>query len=275
MEVHTGNQGLRAFKRLFRRKVKLMPPEVAAEWFDRLERMYRQRFGLDLHPLQSDERIVPSKAVIDRVQGPSKADPVTFRGTGAMDAFRYCEELTALGFDFSRARRMLDFGFGTGRVLVHFLPFDLERCGCDVNRTSWDWTQKTLGEFAELSMSRLEPPLDYPDDHFDLIIATSVFTHIPVALQPGWIAEFRRILRPGGYASVTVHDPAKVPARSRERGWHETGTSRGIHMRALLTEAKLKELWGASLECLAVRRYPASQARVISRKPEPPGNGSP
>jgi SAM-dependent methyltransferase len=162
---------------------------------------------------------------------------------------------------------MLDFGFGTGRVLVHFLPLNLERYGCDVNQVSYDWTRQTLGAFAELSMSRLEPPLAYPDNHFDLIIATSVFTHIPLALQPGWIAEFRRILKPGGYVSVTVHDPGKVPKRSRARGWHETGRARGIHMRALLTEDKLKELWGASLDCLAVRRYPASQARVISRKP--------
>jgi len=43
-------------------------------------------------------------------------------------------------------------------------------------------------------------------------------------------------------------------------------------MRALLTEDKLKELWGASLDCLAVRRYPASQARVVSRKPAQPVN---
>jgi hypothetical protein len=93
-----------------------------------------------------------------------------------------------------------------------------------------------------------------------------VFTHIPLALQPAWIAEFARILKPGGYVSVTVHDPEKVPPRSRARGWHETGKARGIHMRALLTEEKLRELWGQSLECLAVRRYPKSQARVISRK---------
>jgi len=267
MEVHTGNPYVRAVKRVFRKKVKLMPPAVAEDWLGKLRGYYRELGGLAFHPLQTDPAIVPSTAVVDQVQGPSKADPVTFRGTGAMDAYRYLTELAELGFDITRAERMLDFGFGTGRVLVHFLPLDLERCGCDVNQVSYDWTRKTLGAYADLSMSQLEPPLAYPDNHFDLIIATSVFTHIPLALQPGWIAEFRRILKPGGYVSVTVHDPGKVPKRSRARGWHETGTARGIHMRALLTEDKLKELWGASLECLAVRRYPASQARVISRKP--------
>jgi SAM-dependent methyltransferase len=266
MEVQTGNPHLRALKRVFRKKVKLMAPATADDWLARLARLYEERYGVTFHPLQTDPAIVPSKTVVDQVQGPSKADPVTFRGTGAMNAHQYLTELDELGFDMSGAGRMLDFGFGTGRVLVHFLPFALERHGCDVNPASLDWTRRTLGDYAQLCLSQLEPPLPYPDDHFDLIIATSVFTHTPLALQPAWIAEFRRILKPGGYAAVTVHDPDKVPARSRERGWHETGKARGIHMRALLTEAKLQELWGASLECLAVRRYPGQQAHVISRK---------
>ncbi len=266
MEVHTGNPFVRALKRLFRRKVKLMSPEEADGWRDKLSDLYRDEYGLALHPLQSDPSVVPPVSVIDQVQGASKSDPTTFLGTGARETYGYLSELNEFGVKMTDVKRLLDFGFGTGRILLHFLPFDLERHGCDVNQASYDWTTKTLGPFADLRMSKLEPPLDYPDDFFDLIIATSVFTHTPFALQPLWIAEFERILRPGGTSVVTVHDPDKMPAHAREKGWLETGNRRGIHMRTFLTEDKIAELWGTSLEYLGLRRYPGTQAHVIARK---------
>jgi SAM-dependent methyltransferase len=204
--------------------------------------------------------------VIDQVQGPSKADPTTFFGTGARQALSYINELSDFGVKMTDVRRMLDFGFGTGRVLLHFLPFETEIHGCDVNQASYDWTTGTLGELADLRMSKLEPPLDYPDDFFDLIIATSVFTHTPFELQPLWITEFARILRPGGTSIVSVHDPDKMPAHARDQGWLETGNRRGIHMRTFLTEEKIAELWGTSLEFLGLRRHPGTQAHVIARK---------
>ena len=267
MEVHTGNPYVRKLKRLFRRKVKLMPREEAEKWRRELDDLYRRDYGLSAHPLQSDPAVVPPVDVIDQVQGPSKADPATFFGTGARETCVYLSELGGVGVKMTDVERMLDFGFGTGRILLHFLPFDVERHGCDVNQASFDWTTRTLGEFADLRMSKLEPPLDYPDETFDLIIATSVFTHTPFALQPLWIEEFARILRPGGTSIVTVHDPDKMPASGRDRGWLETGNRKGIHMRTFLTEEKLAELWGTSLEFVGLRRYPGTQAHVIARKP--------
>lgn len=266
MQVHTGNPWLRRLKRLFRRKVKLMPLEEAELWREQLSTLYREEYGLALHPMQSDPAVVPPVSVVDQVQGPSKADPATFLGTGARETLRYLSELAEFGVDMTGVKRMLDFGFGTGRILVHFLPFDLERHGCDVNEASFDWTSRTLGAFADLRLSGLEPPLDYPDDYFDLIIATSVFTHTPFELQPRWIAEFERVLRSGGTSIVTVHDPDKMPRHARDRGWLETGNRRGIHMRTFLSEEKLAELWGASLEYLGLRRYAGTQAHVIARK---------
>jgi len=266
MEVHRGNPYVRKLKRLFRRKVKLMPPEEAEMWRDKLSDLYREEYGLALHPLQSDPAVVPPVSVIDQVQGASKADPTTFLGTGARETYGYLSELSEFGVKMTDVKTMLDFGFGTGRILLHFLPFDLEIHGCDVNPPSYDWTTKTLGQFADLRMSKLEPPLDYPSDSFDLIIATSVFTHVPYELQPLWIAEFERILRPGGTVVVTVHDPDKMPAHGREKGWLETGNRRGIHMRTFLTDEKIAELWGTSLQFLGLRRHPGTQAHVIARK---------
>ena len=51
----------------------------------------------------------------------------------------------------------------------------------------------------------MEPPLPYSDASFDLIYAFSVFTHLTEPLQHLWMAEMRRVLRPGGYLLFSTH----------------------------------------------------------------------
>jgi len=50
------------------------------------------------------------------------------------------------------------------------------------------------------------PGLPYPDGHFDLVYAMSVFTHI-VEDWAGWLLELRRVLAPGGILLATVIGP--------------------------------------------------------------------
>ena len=183
-----------------------------------------------------------------------------------MTTSRYLEGLGRHGFDAASMDRMLDLGFGTGRVLLHFLPFRMERHGCDVNPAALEWTSRTLGEFADLRLSTLEPTLPYDDDFFDLVIASSVFTHTPFAAQPGWICELGRILKPGGCVLATVHDFSKVPRQYQDIGWHENDEKRGLHINTFLTQAKLKELWAAAFDVLEVRRYPPGQAHLVARR---------
>jgi hypothetical protein len=59
--------------------------------------------------------------------------------------------------------------------------------------------------FATFAVAPHEPPLPYPDGHFDLVFNHSVFTHIDARRQDLWLAELRRVLRPGGIALLTVH----------------------------------------------------------------------
>ncbi len=69
--------------------------------------------------------------------------------------------------------------------------------------------------------NRLQPPLEFPPAAFDLIYAHSVLTHLTERVAQAWLAEFSRLLRPGGLAIITFHDedyarawaPASVQAR--------------------------------------------------------------
>jgi SAM-dependent methyltransferase len=51
----------------------------------------------------------------------------------------------------------------------------------------------------------LLPPLSYQNDHFDLIFANSVFTHLTEEAQDRWLPELARILKPDGLVIASFH----------------------------------------------------------------------
>ena len=60
----------------------------------------------------------------------------------------------------------------------------------------------------------------YPDDSFDVVYACSVFSHLPETLHLLWLAEIRRVLRPGGVLVATTLSESAVrfAAEARARG---------------------------------------------------------
>ena len=78
MGKHKTNPLLRHFRKLLRRKPKLMTAPEMEHWKEILAEIYRSDFALTMHPLQTDAAVVPPRAVIDNVQGSSKADVNTF-----------------------------------------------------------------------------------------------------------------------------------------------------------------------------------------------------
>ncbi len=103
--------------------------------------------------------------------------------------------------DFSLdGRRILDFGCGAGRVVRHFAEdaTSAEIWGCDIDPPSIDWAKEHLSPPFQFALSQESPPLPFPDSHFDLIYAISVYTHL-VDSWSDWIVEMHRLLRPGGF----------------------------------------------------------------------------
>ncbi len=49
-----------------------------------------------------------------------------------------------------------------------------------------------------------EPPLPFPNEHFDVVCCLSVFTHLNEPMQDVWLAELNRIMKPGGVLLVTI-----------------------------------------------------------------------
>jgi SAM-dependent methyltransferase len=243
-----------------------MSSAEALQHREHLAESLRRDFGLALHPLQTDPSFAPPPAVVGEIQGSNTADADTFFGASHRDMALYLEIFRSHGLDITRMERVLDFGVGTGRMLAQFLPFRLALHGVDVNPAAVEWTRRKLEGLATIALSQFQPPLGFESGFFDLVLANSVFTHMPYAAQPGWIAELARVLKPGGCALITVHDFSKLPPERAREGWYERGKARGLHLNTYLSEARLAALWQPAFELLEIRRFPPRQAFVVARR---------
>jgi SAM-dependent methyltransferase len=75
--------------------------------------------------------------------------------------------------------------------------------GCDYNPDLVAWCATNLPNLRA-TRNQLAPPTPYVTGSFDLVYALSVFSHLDEVLQRGWLAEFRRLLRPGGLLVLSV-----------------------------------------------------------------------
>jgi len=114
----------------------------------------------------------------------------------------------AVPADFTfEGKRVLDFGCGAGRVLRQFVEEAQsgEFWGCDLYEPTVDWLQESLSPPFRFYVNE-KRPMPHPDDHFDLVYAISVFTHITDEWAD-WLLEVHRILKPGGLLLATFIGP--------------------------------------------------------------------
>lgn len=121
--------------------------------------------------------------------------------------------LQLLGHEFADFGRILDFGCGPGRLtrLLTELSPDVEVHGVDVDAELVAWADANIPE-AQFVAGPHVPPLPYPDGFFDLVVNHSVFTHLDAEHQDLWLAELRRITRPGGLLLLTIHSTRQLNA---------------------------------------------------------------
>lgn len=126
--------------------------------------------------------------------------------SGLKDYLQIKQVLAKHGVPFSQLRTMLELGCATGRVLRHFVCQEpqLTVWGADINVNNIEWLLQHLGPAPLVFQNTLLPHLPLEDNSVDLFCAFSVFTHID-ELELAWLAEVRRILRPGGIAYITLH----------------------------------------------------------------------
>lgn len=143
---------------------------------------------------------------------PTKDIQAVFHGVGGKDAilavrplYRYVLE-TCRTQGLGEIRSLLDFGCGWGRFIRLFVRDVAEGGLFGVD----PWTkalQMARLHFPHAAMvqSNFLPPLPFRDGFFDVVFASSVFSHLPEHLALSWILELSRSLRPGGLLIATTH----------------------------------------------------------------------
>jgi 2-polyprenyl-3-methyl-5-hydroxy-6-metoxy-1,4-benzoquinol methylase len=131
-------------------------------------------------------------------------------GPGAMEeAWAFAAECLARFRKSSRfsdpGKVLLDFGTGWGRIARCFLR-DIPSeniIGVDVDH---GLVKVCRGTFPGPRFLRCNavPPLDFRNESIDFIVAYSVFSHLSEAACTAWVAEFARVLTPGGMVAVTT-----------------------------------------------------------------------
>ncbi len=100
---------------------------------------------------------------------------------------------------------VLDFGCGWGRIIRFFLK-DIEPAnlwGVDCYPEMIDICRQT-NHWSRFEVVEPFPPATLPSKTFDLIYCYSVFSHLSEQAHQAWLAEFCRILKPGGLIIATT-----------------------------------------------------------------------
>jgi SAM-dependent methyltransferase len=223
-------------------------------------------------PRAVDGPPLPPRRLMVRVAGTADADWFLRSGRAAYDAIAAHVPLTEV-------ESVLDFGCGCGRVTRYWSDFAGTASGSDVNTKAVDWCRANL-PFARFEVNRLEPPLAFADESFDLVYALSVFTHLTAELQLAWRDELRRVLRPGGRLLMTTHGESYRPRldagerRRFEAGelvvrWSElpgTNLCSAYHPERYLRETFAQGFTFVELEREGARGNPTQDLVVLARE---------
>ena len=115
-------------------------------------------------------------------------------------------ELRAIAGD--GARSILDFGSGTGNSIPFFLKYfpGSALTGVDPSQRSLEIAAARFPGAAQgLAMSGDRIPAG--DSSCDAAFSACVFHHIDHAEHVTWLAELRRVVRPGGTLTIFEHNP--------------------------------------------------------------------
>ena len=189
-------------------RLKRTIPRNLKHWLKKI--YWRLQDGLLKIQGQKDP-LLPPKALIESIGG-------NFAGVGE-EFFGYFKDLCDLKPD----QRILDVGCGTGRMavpLTQYLNSAGSYHGFDIMPECVDWCRSQITsrfsnfqfQLADIYNLAYNPGgkvkasdyiFPYPDQSFDLVILTSVFTHMFPPDVDHYLSEISRVLKPDGKSLIT------------------------------------------------------------------------
>ncbi|GIH16861.1 class I SAM-dependent methyltransferase [Rugosimonospora africana] len=164
--------------------------------------------------------------------------------------------------------RVLDAGCGAGQVTKMLRNWGCDACGIDaaeklieLARGAYPGLEFTVGDLRALP---------YRDEDFDAVVARYSVIHTEPVEVPSVLAEFTRVLRPGGCLLVEFQAAGGGPTQPFDHAAAPAWAWNADEFAALLNHAGLVER--ARLVCPAqpdLRYAPTPEAHLLFRKPGP------
>jgi cyclopropane fatty-acyl-phospholipid synthase-like methyltransferase len=210
--------------------------------------------------------LLPPAEMRYRVGG--SPDPEEFVTIGKQCAADIQAALQKVGRELDSFERILDFGCGCGRTLVHMksLAPNAQFEGTDIDANAIEWCRQHL-KFGRFTLSKESPPIDYAAGTFDLIYVISVFTHLDEDYQFRWLEELQRIAKPGAILVVSVNGSKTGEGFLFERSYEE-GLFPAWYQNTYHSKEYVYENFGKYFEVLAhlPRSLNAHQDLVVLQK---------
>jgi SAM-dependent methyltransferase len=230
--------------------------------------------------LQKEHGLIlpPPRHLQERVGGPN----VNFIAHGYSLRDELCQHLTEVtGKRLTDFTTVLDFGCGCGRVtrpVRWMLGPSANLDGIDIDPEAIAWASENYKGIAEFRVGPAMPPTPFADATFDFIYGISVFSHLPEDMQFAWLAELRRIAKPGAYLALSTHGEkhpewVNEPAlRAKGFLYRASGTTAGLpdfYQGAYHTPEYIHREWVKYFDVLgiAVRALDDWQDIVFIRRP--------
>ncbi len=104
------------------------------------------------------------------------------------------------------AGRILDFGFGSGNNLRLFADNGWRVSGVETSAEAIELARQNDVETSDLRLVTVEqsPVLPWKDETFDVVLANQVLYYLTRRDQGIAMAEFRRVLIPGGWLAMSM-----------------------------------------------------------------------
>jgi ubiquinone/menaquinone biosynthesis C-methylase UbiE len=117
----------------------------------------------------------------------------------------YCRpEMIRLAGDVE-GLEVLDAGCGSGPLMEAMRSKGATVSGFDLSSAMVELARQRLGEDAAVRVANLGAALPYPDDAFDVVVASLSLHYVEDWVSA--LAELRRVLRPGGRLIVSIIHP--------------------------------------------------------------------
>lgn len=124
--------------------------------------------------------------------------------TSLFNAYYERPEMIRLAGDVA-GLKVLDVGCGSGPLTEALRAKGAVVSGFDLSPAMVELARERLGKDADLKVADLGAALPYPDDTFDLVVASLSLHYVQDWASA--LAELRRLLKPGGRLTVSIIHP--------------------------------------------------------------------